>query len=189
MKNKKKNIKVLVILAVLFAIAFFIVPLMRNIIARTGFALSSPEFPKHSEISPLSIFDFKGSIKNLDGTITLLSDFRGKVIFLNFWATWCPPCRSEMPSIQKLYNKIKGNKDVKIILVSIEEPETVKNYLSKNKFTMPVYISDKSLPAKFNVRGIPASFILNAKGHIVFKHIGSARWDDKKSVNFIKGLI
>ncbi len=189
MKDKKKNIKGLIILGALFVIGFFIVPQVRNIIARTGLNLSSPEFPDHSAISSISTFDFNGTIKTLDGTTTLLSDFKGKVIFLNFWATWCPPCRSEMPSIQSLYNKIKGNNDVKFIIVSMEDPETIKNYLTENKFTMPVYVSDKSLPARFKVREIPASFILNAKGHVVFKHIGSAKWDGKDSINFIKGLI
>jgi len=190
-KYRRRKTTVGIILDFLFfaLLIGMIIPDSRKVISSTIIRYTMFQPGENSEVIFVDESDLSWKLISLDGATALLSDFKGKVIFLNFWATWCPPCRSEMPSIQSLYDKIKNNKNIKFILVSVEEPETVKNYLAENKFTMPVYVSDKSLTARFKVNGIPASFILNAKGHVVFKHIGSAKWDGKESINFIKGLI
>jgi thiol-disulfide isomerase/thioredoxin len=144
--------------------------------------LEPPPFP--SEI----LADYDWSIKSLDGQDFKMGGLKGKVVFLNFWATWCPPCVAEMPSIQRLHDQSDKEK-VRFICVSQEEASKVTKFVKERGFTFPIYTMRGEPPAVFRSRGIPATFILSADGRVAFKHVGSAKWDDKTSVDFIRGLI
>ena len=117
-----------------------------------------------------------------------LSQFKGKVVFMNFWATWCRPCGAEKPTIQNLYNYLK-NEDVVFLLISNEKKETVQAFVEKRKFTFPVYLYKDDLPNVLKSPGIPATFILDRDGVIVFKHVGLAKWDDESCWSFLRGLM
>jgi peroxiredoxin len=149
--------------------------------------LPTPEFPSRQKVSVYDQAD-RWSIRTLDGNEVPFSQFKGKVVFLNFWATWCPPCVAEMPSIQNLYDSLK-NEDTTFLLISHENEKTVKDFIVKKNFNMPVYLCRDGLPNVFRSRGIPATFILDRDGTIVFKHIGSAKWDSEACQNFIRGLM
>jgi len=113
-----------------------------------------------------------------DGIYTRLSDHKGKVIFLNFFATWCPPCRREMPSIQKLHNKMKGKK-FEVICVSVDrgDKNKVMNFIKSGGYTFKVLLdSDGSAADKYSVASIPVTFIIDKKGTIVSKVIGERDW-------------
>ncbi len=116
------------------------------------------------------------------------NSLKGKVIFLNIWATWCPPCVAEMPSIQKLYNKFKGQ-EVVFVCVSDEENETIAKFIKERKFTFPVYRTSKKSPKDFQTEGIPATFIISRAGKIVSQHIGSANWANPKVVELLEKLL
>jgi thiol-disulfide isomerase/thioredoxin len=146
---------------------------------------SSLEVPSFPSITPA---DYDWSIKSLDGQNFNMADVKGKVVFLNFWATWCPPCVAEMPSIQRLYEKLK-DEGVVFACISKEETSKVSRFIKEKGFTFPIYTMYDTPPAAFNTRGIPATFILSPEGKIAFKHTGSAKWDDEKSIDFIKGLL
>lgn len=107
-----------------------------------------------------------------EGNEISLSSLKGKVVFLNFWASWCGPCKAEMPHIQKVYEEYK-DKDVVILAVNLTPSEEdgiegVNSFLEKNKYTFPVlYDKDGSVAKKYRVRGIPTTYIINKEGIIV----------------------
>jgi len=123
-----------------------------------------------------------------DQTFTLAQD-KGKVVFLNLWATWCPPCVGEMPGIQKLYNKYKDNPDVSFVLVSNETPDVIAKFVEKKGYTFPVYSSLSATPAAFATRSIPTTFVLDKKGSIAIKEIGAMDWGGKKMERMIEELL
>jgi len=123
----------------------------------------------------------------LDRTTADFESFAGKAVFLNFWATWCGPCIAEMPNIQALYDAVKDREGVEVVLVSNEEPETVKAWVEAEGYTMPIYTVE-SLAKRFHLRGFPTTYILTPEGRIAFEHIGYAAWDGGKTQDFLERL-
>jgi thiol-disulfide isomerase/thioredoxin len=144
--------------------------------------LETPSFPS------TTLADYDWTVKSLAGQDFKMADTKGKVVFLNFWATWCPPCVAEMPTIQQLHEKLK-DEGVVLVCISNEEASKVSRFVNEKGFTFPIYTIRGAPPAVFRTRGIPATFILSPDGKIAFRHIGSAKWDDDKSIDFIKGLM
>ncbi|MFW2488075.1 TlpA family protein disulfide reductase [Clostridium chromiireducens] len=141
------------------------------------------------EASPNNIktkaIDFK--LKDLSGNELSLSDLKGKKVFLNFWATWCPPCKAEMPEIEKLYQETKDS-DLVIIAVEIGEPlDTVKPFIENNKYNFKVLLDpDQSVATKYSISSIPTSYFIDEEGNIVSKHVGGMNIDQMKA--YIKTL-
>jgi thiol-disulfide isomerase/thioredoxin len=130
------------------------------------------------------------TVTDLNGKTFKLSENQDKVILFNQWATWCPPCRQEMPSIQRLYDKIK-NPDFKIIAVSVgENKETVTDFLKKNKYTFPIMLdpTGKST-AEYSTGSIPTTYLIGKKGKILGRIVGGTEWDSAEFINIIKGLL
>ena len=135
----------------------------------------------------LSDNDYLWKISNLQGEDFNLGDFKGKVIFLNFWATWCPPCRAEMPGIQDLYNDYKDK--VSFILVSNETPGKIIPFLNSKSFNLPVYTPLYQTPQIFESNSIPTTFIISKDGKIVLKDTGAKKWDGQKARILLDKLI
>ena len=129
--------------------------------------------------------DFK--LKDLSGSELSLSDLKGKKVFLNFWATWCPPCKAEMPEIQKLYEETKDSNLV-IVAVEIGEPlSTVKPFIDSNKYSFKVLLdSDQSVASKYNIASIPTSYFIDANGNIISQNVGGMNINQMKT--YIKAL-
>ena len=103
-----------------------------------------------------------------------LRDYRGRVVFLDFWATWCGPCRMEMPHIQKLHEEMKGRGDVVFVGASNEDQKTIQNWLQKNPYTFEiVMVKPEDAHGKFNVSSIPAGFVIDKEGVIKAHLIGA----------------
>ncbi len=114
------------------------------------------------------------SSTDLTGNDISLSDFQGKVIFLNFWATWCPPCRAEIPGFVKVFEKYK-TKGLQIIGISVDriKPEKVLEFAKEYKINYPVIMADRDLVRKYEPgRAIPTTIIIDSQGRIRHKHIG-----------------
>jgi thiol-disulfide isomerase/thioredoxin len=126
---------------------------------------------------------------DINGKKINLTDYAGKVKFINLWATWCPPCIGEMPEIQGLYNQYKDNKEVVFLMVSDENISKISTFISKKKYTFPVFQSISDTPVGFRSNSIPTTFILSKDNKIVSKTVGSANWSGKKTVNLINELI
>lgn len=143
------------------------------------------------EIIDQPSIDFE--LKSIDGSIVKLSDLKGKVVVLDFWATWCGPCLSSFPTLQKVYDKYKENPNVKILTLNTWErvkPEDreqhVKNFMEKNKYTFPV-LFDTDVVSKYEVEGIPTKFIIDQNGRVRFKDVGfggAQEMEDKMNLQF-----
>ena len=129
---------------------------------------SSAQGPQIGKLAP----DFK--LSNLEGQSISLSDFRGKPVLLNFWASWCGPCRYEMPFIQEIYEKWSG-KGLVILAVNLQEnPSQVKEFVESFGFSFPVLLAtNQEVSLAYNIRGIPATFFIDKDGIIQDIKIGA----------------
>ena len=126
---------------------------------------------------------------SLDGERVSLSDFQGKTIFLNFWATWCPPCIAEMPNIQKLYDDLSDEEDIVFILLSLDEQmETAQKFLDRKEFTMPVYFLAGSRPGVYNSTVVPTTYVISPEGKIVLEKRGMAKYNTTSFKEFLLSL-
>ena len=117
-------------------------------------------------------------LEDLDGNVVKLSSFRGNMIFLNFWATWCGPCRAEMPAMQRIYDKLK-DKDFVILAVNLQEDNLpVKNFMDKYSLDFPVLLDRTGkVGAQYGVRSIPTTYLIDRDGSIIGRAIGAREWD------------
>lgn len=141
-----------------------------------------------SPLPPAVLADDDWTVQSLAGQDFKITEAKEKVVFLNFWATWCSPCAAEMVSIQRLYEKLK-DKEVVFACISNEKSSKVSRFVRKNKLSFPIYTMRGSPPTVFNTQRIPATFILSPDGRIALKHIGGAKWDDQKNIDLIKRLM
>jgi thiol-disulfide isomerase/thioredoxin len=134
-------------------------------------------------------FDYNFLVYDLQGKPVDFQSFKGKTIFLNLWATWCGPCRVEMPSIQELYNKVDTSKVVFVMLsLDVEEnKDKITRFVADKKYTFPVYRAGDYLPEPIQVTTIPTTFVVSADGMIVSKKVGAANYDTTKFLKFLNG--
>lgn len=126
------------------------------------------------------------SFKNDKGEIVHMNDLKGKVVFINFWATWCPPCIAEMPSIATLYERLKGNNEVVFLIVEIEgESEKANKFMAGKKLNLPVYYPNSQIPKEWLGGSIPTTLIINKHGEIATKHEGLADYSRQEVSDFI----
>jgi len=130
------------------------------------------------------------ALNDLDGRLHQLSDYRGKVILINFWATWCEPCRDEMPSIQELKKRLEGKPFV-VLAVNLDEPESrIRKFLSQVKVDFTILLDPERKAAKaWNARILPASFVAGPDGGIRYSLVGEINWDHELVVSRIAELL
>jgi thiol-disulfide isomerase/thioredoxin len=141
-------------------------------------------------VEPMKAFDYDFSVRDMDGNKVDMNDFKGKVIFLNLWATWCGPCRAEMPSIQKLYNKVDHEKIV-FVMLSLDTEENknkISRYVAEKEFTFPVYQPASPMPSQLRVSTIPTTFVIGSDGNIKLKNKGMADYSTDDFKNFLESL-
>jgi peroxiredoxin len=131
------------------------------------------------------------TLPNLEGTNVSLSSYKGKVVILNFWGTWCEPCKAEMPSLNKLYLEHRGNGLV-VVAISMDKSEKdVKSFISQKGYSFPVLL-DKNKEVyfdKYGLFGLPISVIIDRNGMIVQKVIGQTAWDSPQMEDKIRKLL
>lgn len=120
-----------------------------------------------------------------------LSSFRGSVVFINFWATWCEPCIDEIPSIETLYRRFSKNPKFKIITILFkDDQQRALMYMKENGYTFPVYLNpDGSAAKQFGITGVPETFIIDKKGVLRDKKIGPEQWDSPIVIETLRSLI
>jgi len=138
------------------------------------------------------VFDYNFSVKDLQGNAVDFNQFKGKVVFLNLWATWCGPCRAEMPSIHNLYHAVKDNDKIVFVMLSLDRADQqgkVVSYVNDKAFTFPVYMVSGNVNAQLEeVSSIPTTFVLSPDGKIASKKVGTANYDTPKFQQFLKEL-
>ncbi|TDO19276.1 thiol-disulfide isomerase/thioredoxin [Pedobacter duraquae] len=128
--------------------------------------------------------------KNATGKVVDLGSLKGKVVFLNFWATWCPPCQAEMPSVNKLYQRFKNDPNVVFILVDGDSNlPKAQQYMNRKKFDLPVYEVDSAIPEQLFKGSLPTTVVFDKEGRISYNEEGAANYNSKKFVEFIQQLI
>jgi thiol-disulfide isomerase/thioredoxin len=140
----------------------------------SGKTLAMGEIPKSSmETSPAIDFE----LLDLQGRVHTLSEYKGKIVFLNFWASWCGPCRAEMPSLQKLYESWDKTRFEMLAVNVGENEDRVKKFARENGYTFPILLDrDSKVAERYLVRGIPITFLVDEDGMIIAKLPGSREW-------------
>jgi len=131
------------------------------------------------------------NLKKLGGGRSSLSDYRGTVVLVNFWATWCGPCKAEMPSMEALYQQFE-REDFEILAVSIDIDKTpeVNAFIKNYGFTFPVLLDDQfTVNDHYQVRVVPTTVVVDRKGIITHRLLGAKDWNDRDSQLFIEKLI
>ena len=150
------------------------------------FITACGEKPVASVGNPAPDFD----TLDLDGKVWSLSKLKGKVVFVNFWATWCSPCREEMPSMQRLYTKLPKDKFEMIALFNNDKKPAVRNFVSQLGLTFPILSDEHNFAGtKYGLTGLPETFIVDKQGVIREKIIGPAKWDSPENVEMLMRYI
>ncbi|WP_430812020.1 MULTISPECIES: redoxin family protein [unclassified Carboxylicivirga] len=186
--RRKKTVMGIVfdLLFTLLVIAMLI-PTSRKIVSSTIIRYSMFQPRESKELTYLSNNDYHWQLEDLDGNLLDFSTLKGQVIFLNFWATWCPPCIAEMPSIQRLYDDYKDS--MAFVLVSQESKTILRDFIDKKGYTFPIYVLRSRQPEVFTSRSIPASFLISAEGQMIMKKQGAARWDGSNVKELIDDML
>jgi thiol-disulfide isomerase/thioredoxin len=132
--------------------------------------------------------EYNMPLLTIDGKQIYLSEFEGKTIFMNLWATWCPPCIAEMPNIQRLYNDIKDNDDIVFVMASLDQdPQKAWDFVKRKEFTFPVY-SVIAKPRVYDSSVVPTTYVISPKGEIIMEHQGMAKYDTDEFKNFLRSV-
>ena len=156
--------------------------------------IDAPELKKPSSREmKVTTIDFESNMlqfSDLENNIFSIQNFKGKNLFINYWATWCNPCLAEMPYMAELYEKYKDEEDIIFLYLSREKLETIKDYIPKDESLqqLPIYkiVTDDEF---FATSGIPTTFIVNSDGEVIVKDLGTAFWNDESVFKFIDNLI
>ena len=156
--------------------------------------IDAPELKKPSSREmKVTTIDYDSNVlqfSDLENNIFTIQNFKGKNLFINYWATWCNPCLAEMPYMAELYEKYKDEEDIIFLYLSREKLETIKDYIPKDKSLqqLPIYkiVTDDEF---FATSGIPTTFIVNSDGEVIVKDLGTAFWNDESVFKFIDNLI
>ena len=132
--------------------------------------------------------DYDVKLKGINTSSTNLKNFRGKkVVFLNFWGTWCAPCRTEWPSIEQLYLEKKNDMDF-VLIAMMDKEEDVRKFIKDNNYTAPVYIAESPINGKILPKVFPTTFLLDKDGRILLKETASKDWNTTESKQFIESF-
>lgn len=190
MINKKTVLLGLAILGIL-AILIYPTRLGRKLRIKTkmellGTGLIQPKIESNTLSADPVAFNYEGSLLTLEGIPVNLEEYSGKTLFINIWASWCGPCRAEMPYINSLYGKLKDHPDVEFLMIAIDEDfEKSKKYIREKEFVFPVYHAYEGLNSSLDTKVIPLTVIVNPEGNIVFYDKGMNNFDSKKFLDFL----
>lgn len=182
MEAKEFNYRAVILVFLAIAVFLAIFALNRKGSFRESFELKSLDVGR-----PAPYFEFPG----LDGKIVSLSDYRGKVVLVNIWATWCPPCIDEMPSMEKLYNELQGeNFDILAVSIDTQGLKAVAPFMKAYKLSFTALIdTEGTIKNLYKATGVPESFIIDKEGILIKNIKGPLDWDAPEIFRFFRGLI
>jgi len=176
----KKNLIYIILVVVLSA--FVLIKPLRDFVSEQ--IAMSPTVAKINDETILPDDVLNIDLKGINTRGTNLKNLRGKVLFLNFWGTWCPPCRTEWPTIEKLYQLKKDKMEFALIAMQDQE-EDVKKFLKENNYTAPVYIAESPLDPKILPTVFPTTYLIAKDGRILKKEDSSMDWSKDSVLQFI----
>lgn len=138
---------------------------------------------------PVASFDYAGHFTADDGRRIYLDDYKGKALFINLWATWCSPCRAEMPHIAALYKKVKEEENLEFLMIALDQDfEKSKKYIQDKHFPFPVIHASHGLNTSLQSQSIPTTLVVDPSGKIVFYHEGMSNFNTKTFEDFLVGV-
>jgi peroxiredoxin len=130
------------------------------------------------------------TLEDPSGTPVSLRDFRGKIVFVNFWATWCVPCRAEMPAMEHLYQEFRGQGLVLVAVNFKDGAEQVSAFGKELHLTFPLALDGKGAVASaYGVRGLPSTYLIDRDGHLIGQVIGGREWDSEDAKAYVRRLL
>lgn len=171
-----------------------VIGFMQRGILATGLITPKIETPHQSEAedetsssSTAVPADFNLTLMDEDGNTHSLADFKGKPIFMNMWATWCPPCIAEMPNIHKLYKEVGA--DVAFIMVALDDDfETAKEFNTRKGFNLPIFKLQSRRPPMYQSTTVPTTYVISAKGELMLTHKGMSNYNTAKFKQFLEEI-
>jgi len=155
---------------------------VQQVFLSTG--IIKPDLPENLDNLPAASREYY--FVDQENRMRSLHDFKGQAVFLNVWATWCPPCIAEMPSIAALYEEFSDNPDVAFLLVSVDEDfETAREFMQSRNMELPIYHFRNRSPDAFNSSVIPTTYVLTPDGRLAVKKEGMARYDTDEFKEFL----
>ena len=181
-KPKIKNIIFLIIIALL------IIPQTRKpiqVFLNKGLAIFSPSIIDADAREAIKNYNWQ--LEDQEGQRFDYTSTQNKVVLINFWATWCPPCIAEMPSLEKLHNDYKDK--IVFLFVSNEDREKISKFMEKHDYNFSTYKAMSQYPDNFDVTSIPRTFLIDKKGNIVIDKTGASNWNSEKVRTIIDQLL
>lgn len=167
---------------------------LQQLMLYTGIMNPKPELPSKENRQPVPMVESVTSsrliVEGLDGGITHLNSFIGEnVVFINFWATWCPPCIAEMPSIQNLADSLPEDADVEFMMISMDEERgVIHEFIEKRGFTFPIYVPRMVDQKVYPINAIPTTYVIDKQGQIAYQKSSLAKYDTREFREFILTL-
>ncbi|MFC0261700.1 TlpA family protein disulfide reductase [Fontibacter flavus] len=184
----KKEAKSWGIMIAIFAFLYFtglITPIMgglQSLLLKTGI-----KKPKITLVDKSNTdFSYQGAFLDMEGNRVNLEDYRGKAVFINLWATWCPPCRAEMPHISDLYDKVKDTENLEFLMIALDkELAKSKNFMDSKDFSFTSVHASFGLNESLQSQSIPTTLVVSPQGEIVFYQEGMSNFDTEEFRNFL----
>ena len=190
-KKLKKEIKEWVILIGVLIILIY-TPIGKTISStiQRGFLATGLIQPTLNDENSESIkANYNFSLTNHKGQPLRFTEYQGKTIFLNFWATWCGPCIAEMPDINELYQEYENNDQVKFVMISVDKDfEKAKSFIADKSYEFPIHQLTTGLPEVYQATSIPTTYVISPNGNIVVERHGIAKYNTDKFKNFLNNL-
>lgn len=184
-KFKKEIIEWVIILTVIGVIYLGgwhteVIGRIQQVVLSTG--IISPDYLENEKEASYNFW-----LEDFDGNRIDFNGFKGKVVFVNFWATWCPPCVAEMPDIQNLYDETHA--EVSYVMISLDrEEQKAKDFIGRKEFSFPVYFLRSDLPSSFDTQAIPTTYLLDKEGTIKVENHGMAKYNTDKFKKLLSEL-
>lgn len=184
----KKELKSWGLILSIFAFLYFtglITPIMgglQSLLLATG--IKKPKITLVNKET--QTFDYSGRFVDMEGKPVNLSNYKGKTVFINLWATWCPPCRAEMPHIEDMYQKVKDTENLEFLMIALDkEFQKSKKFIDDKEFTFPVVHASYGLNQSLQSESIPTTLVVNPSGEIIFYQEGMSNFDTEEFRNFL----
>lgn len=184
MRIKRETLSNFAFLLVIAVVLFTPVGFHARVIVSRIFSFSPSELDEKEQVL---LSNYSWELSGLRDETFEFENLEGDVVLVNFWATWCPPCVAEMPSLQDLYTDY--NEQVKFVMIEHDEREKVKIFMEQQGYSFPIYFESGSTPKLLATESIPTTFIIDKKGKIVIKKTGAANWNSATTRELLENLI